>query len=104
MEVSNSTTITTTGTPVKVLDVPNGYVAELKSLILSNGATATARVVIRSGDGTAAEDYVILVVRVPAGSNIILGEDQLKGFRAIKSIYVVTDQQPIDVSIAVDLM
>jgi hypothetical protein len=103
MEISNSVTVTSVNTPVKVLDVPNGYVAYLRSLILSNGAAATARVVVRSGDGTAAEDYVILVVRVPAGSNIVLGEDQLKGFRAIKSIYVVTDQQPLDVSIAVDL-
>jgi hypothetical protein len=104
MEISNSVTVTSVNTPIKVLDVPNGYVAYLRSLILSNGATATARVIVRSGDGTAAEDYVILVVRVPAGSNVILGKDELEGFRAIKSIYVVTDQQPLDVSIAVDLM
>jgi len=104
VEVSNVTTVTSVNSPVKVLDVPSGFIAELKALILSNGATATARVIVRSGDGTAGEDYNILVVRVPAGGNVILGENEIRGFRAIRSIFIVTDQQPLDVSISVDLV
>jgi hypothetical protein len=73
VEVSNVTTVTSVNTPVKVLDVPDSYIAELKALILSNGATATAKVLVRSGDGTAQEDYIILIVRVPAGGTLSLG-------------------------------
>jgi len=104
MEVSNSLTVTSTNTAVKVLDVPSGYVAYLRGLILSNGATATAKVTVMSGDGTAGEDYVILIVRVPPGGNVVLDRNVLASFKAIKSIYVVTDQQPLDVSISAEIM
>jgi hypothetical protein len=104
MYISSCATITTTGSAQKVLGLPANSRAELKAVILSNGATSTARVIIRSGDGTAPEDYNIIVVRVPAGGNVVLDEKQLRGFVAIKDIYVVTDQQPLDVCIAVDAM
>ena len=104
MYISNCATITTTGSAQKVLGLPANSRAELKAIILSNGATSTARVVVRAGDGTASEDYIILIVRVPAGGNVVLDERQLSGFVAIKDIYIVTDQQPLDVCIAVDAM
>jgi hypothetical protein len=104
MFISSCATITTTGSPQKVLGLPLNSRAELKAVVLSNGATAVARVIVRSGDGTASEDYIILIVRVPAGGNIILDEKQLRGFIAIKDIHIVTDQQPLDVCIAVDAM
>jgi hypothetical protein len=104
MYISSCATITTTGSAQKVLGLPSNSRAELKAVTLSNGATSTARVIIRSGDGTASEDYIILIVRVPAGSNVVLDEKQLRGFVAIKDVYVVTDQQPLDVCIAVDAM
>jgi hypothetical protein len=103
MYISSCATITTTGSAQKVLGLPANSRAELKAVVLSNGASATARVQIRSGDGSATEDYNILIVRVPAGSNVVLDEKQLRGFVAIKDIYVVTDQQPLDVCIAVDV-
>jgi hypothetical protein len=103
MFMSNCATITTTGSAQKVLGLPLNSRAELKAVTLSNGATSTARVQIRSGDGTASEDYNIVIIRVPAGGNIVLDEKQLRGFVAIKDIYVVTDQQPLDVCIAVDI-
>jgi len=104
MYISNCATITTTGSAQKLLGLPANSRAELKAIILSNGATSTARVVVRAGDGTASEDYIILIVRAPAGGNVVLDEKQLSGFVAIKDIYIVTDQQPLDVCIAVDAM
>jgi len=103
MYISNCATITTTGSAQKVLGLPPNSRGELKAVVLSNGASSTAKVTIRSGDGTASEDYIILIVRVPAGGNVVLDEKSLRGFVAIKDIYIVTDQQPLDVCIAGDV-
>ena len=103
VKLSNHKTITTTGSAQLLLKIPSDSIAELKQLIISNGASATATVELRSGDGSDSNyDYTILKVKVDAGKSINLNEKDLEGFRAIKDIYVVTDQQPIDVSIVVD--
>ena len=103
VKLSNHKTITTTGSAQLLLKIPSDSIAELKQLIISNGASATATVELRSGDGSDSDyDYTILKIKVDAGKSINLNEKDLEGFRAIKNIYVVTDQQPIDVSIVVD--
>jgi len=103
VKLSNHKTITTTGSPQPLLKIPSDSIAELKQLIISNGASATATVELRSGDGSDSDyDYTILKVKVEAGKTVNLSKSDLEGFRAIKDIYVVTDQQPIEVSIVVD--
>jgi len=96
--------ITATGTKVKVLTVPSGKVAELVTLIITNKAAADATVDIFSGDMTDTNyDYQITSIIVKTGDTKNLNHNDLKGLKAIKDIYVQTDQQPIRVTIVADI-
>lgn len=95
--------ITTVGSRVKVYSLPAGKVAYLLNIIITNLSTADAKVELYSGDVGDTGEYRILTVKVPAGETIVLDEKDLKGRKAIHSIYVVTDQQPIRLSLGVDL-
>jgi len=95
--------ITTTGSAQKIYTLPSGKTAYLRTLSITNLATANATVEIWSGSGASGEDYRIMTLVVSAGSTLVLGKGDLEGRKAIKDIYVVTDQQPIRVSGSVEL-
>lgn len=95
--------VKTTGSPVKILSVPDGKTAELVTLFIANPGTATANVTIMSGDGSdPVYDYVIVSLTVPAGSTVNYCHRDLKGLRAIKDIYVTTDAE-VKVTVVADV-
>lgn len=103
--VNGYTQVTSTGSPVKVLGVPENTVAYLRALVVTNEAASPAKVTIMSGDGSDTDyDYTIMTLIVPASSTIVLDRTDLEGFHATKDIYVVTDQQPVDVAITVEAL
>ena len=96
--------ITATATMVKLLTVPEGKVAEIVTLIVTNKAAADATVDLFSGDMTnATYDYQITSIVVRAGDTRVLDHNDLKGLKAIRDIYIQTDQQPIRVTLVADI-
>jgi hypothetical protein len=100
VRISGSTTITATGESA-LFNVPGDYVAFLRRLSITNRATATAivRIIFYNGDAK----KVVLTHAVPAGSTVVLREDQLPVEACPTRIAVDTNQQPIDVDWGVEL-
>ena len=100
IRISGSTTVTATG-ETGLFDVPGDYVAFLRRLSVTNRATATAivRIIFYNGDAR----KVVLTYAVPAGSTVVLREDQLPIEACPTRIVVDTDRQPIDVDWSVEL-
>lgn len=104
MLVSSHAEVTVANSPVKVMSVPSGSFAEIKSIIITNKAAAAATVDIMSGDGTNADyDYKLLSVIVQAGATLVLDRNVVEGLKAIRDIYVQSDQQPVVVTIIADI-
>jgi len=103
LDFIRDTVITAVNTRVKVYSKPSDKVVYLRSLIIVNKATALATVEVYSGSDTDVGNYRLLTVTVGANETRILDRNVLEGFKAIHSIYVLTDQQPIRVSGTVEL-
>ena len=95
--------ITTTGSGVKIYTLPGGMVAYLKNLTITNSSSSNATVSIYSGNPSGSSKYGLITIIVEAGTTVTLGEKEIGGRKAIDDIYVVTDQQPINISGAVEL-
>jgi hypothetical protein len=100
VKVSISRTITAVGES-DLLAVPDPYVAFLRRLSVSNGATAPATVQVIYYNGAASK--AVLTVRVSAGATAILSEDELPLEGCPTRIAVSTNQQPITVDASVEL-
>jgi hypothetical protein len=100
VRVSGSRTITATGES-ELLAVPEGYVAFLKRLSVSNGAMALATVQVVFYNGTSSK--AVLTLKVASGATVVLGEDELPLEGCPTKIAVSTDQQPIIVDYTVEL-
>jgi hypothetical protein len=100
VKLSISATVTATG-ETTVFNAPDPYIAFLRRLTVSNGATETALVQVIFYNGGSAKP--VLAVRVPAGSNITLGEDELPLEACPTRISISTDQQPLNVSLSIEL-
>jgi hypothetical protein len=95
-----STTITATGEST-IYSVPDPYIAFLRRLIVSNGATALATVQIICYNGDAKKP--VLTLKVPAGQTLILSEDSLPVEACPTRIALSTDQQPLNVDVSIEL-
>jgi hypothetical protein len=100
VKISISKTITAVGES-ELFTVPDPYIAFLKRLSISNGATAPATVQVIYYNGAASK--VVLTVKVGAGATIVLPEDELPLEGCPTGIAVSTDQQPITVDASVEL-
>lgn len=96
------TEITTTGTGVRIYSIPEGMVAYLKNITLTNLAASAATIELWSGDPTSGTSYRIVTIVVAATSTEALARE-IEGRKLIDDLYIVTDQQPIRVSGAVEL-
>lgn len=100
MKIHGEAEVTSTGTAVKVMGVPTDSIVEIESIVITNKATANATVEIWNGDGSdAVYDYRLLTVVVPAGETLVLDKEQVAGARVFKDVHIVTDQQPVRISI-----
>jgi hypothetical protein len=97
---SLSTTITSTGTSTLFI-VPDPYIAFLKRLSISNGATATATVQIIHVNGTFVKP--VLTLKIASGQTIVLKEEELPTEAFPTAIVLSTDQQPLNVDLSVEL-
>jgi hypothetical protein len=100
VRVSVSKTITTVGES-DLFTVPDPYVAFLRRLSVSNGATTLATVQVIYYNG--ATSKVVLTVKVGAGTAVVLPEDGLPLEGCPTKIAVSTDQQPVSVEASVEL-
>jgi hypothetical protein len=100
IRLSGSFTATATGESV-FLSVPDPYVAFLKRLSVTNGATAPATITIICYNGDAKK--TILTLKVAAGGTITLREDELPLEACPTKLALNTDQQPITVDYSVVL-
>ena len=100
IRLSLSRAITATG-ETALFEVPGPYIAFVRRLMVSNGATATALVQLIFYNGESAKP--MLAVRVPAGGNITLEEDSLPTEACPTRIALSTDQQPLNVSLSIEL-
>jgi hypothetical protein len=99
--MSDSKTITTTGES-DLYSIPDPYVAYLKRLSVSNGATASATVQVIYYNGDAKKP--VLTLKVDAGKAVVLKEDELPLEGCPTKIAVSTDQQPITIDWSVELL
>lgn len=101
VRMSDSKTITTTGES-DLYSIPDPYVAYLKRLSVSNGATASATVQVIYYNGDAKKP--VLTLKVDAGKAVVLKEDELPLEGCPTKIAVSTDQQPITIDWSVELL
>jgi len=84
-----------------LFSVPDPYVAFVRRLSVTNGATAAATVRLVYYNGAARK--TVLTLRVPPGETRVLAEDQLPLEGCPTAIAVSTDQQPLSVEASVEL-
>jgi hypothetical protein len=95
-----STTITTVGEST-IYNVPDPYIAFVRRLNISNGATALATVQLIFYNGDARKP--VLTLKVPAGQTLTLREDNLPVEACPTKIAISTDQQPLNVDLSIEL-
>jgi hypothetical protein len=100
IRLSLSTTITSTGAST-LFAVPDPYIAFLKRLSISNGATALATVQIIHVNETFAKP--VLTLKIASGATIVLKEEELPTEAFPTAIALSTDQQPLNVDYSVEL-
>lgn len=100
VKISISQTISATGSTT-IFTVPDPYIAFLKRLSVSNGASALATVQVVYYNGT--DSKVVLTLKVPSGSTTVLEENQLPLEGCPTSIAVSTDQAPVVVDASIEL-
>jgi len=100
VRVSDSKTISVIGES-DLLVIPADYIAYLKRLSVSNGATALATIQIIYYNGTSKK--TVMTLKVATGETIVLKEDELPLEGCPTKIAVSTDQQPIVVDYSVEL-
>jgi hypothetical protein len=100
VRISISSTVTATG-EVELFTVPDPYIAFVRRLSVSNGATelATVQLIFYNGDAK----KPVLTLKVPAGQTITLREDNLPVEACPTKISISTDKQPITVDLSLDL-